>query len=75
MTTRTKAQPGEDEAPATDTAEQQAEVQAPLCGKPHHLPLLAHVTCQLPAPDPDRAPGTPEHQHRHQDGDTLYVWE
>ena len=81
MTSRTKAQAGEDEAPATEQAageaqpEQQPEADAPLCGKPHHLPMLAgHVTCQRPAEDPDREPGTPEHEHRHEDGDAIYTW-
>jgi hypothetical protein len=48
--------------------------EGPLCGKPHHLPALAHITCQLDAPDPDLPPGAPEHEHRHQDGDAIYVW-
>jgi hypothetical protein len=51
-----------------------AEVEAPTCGKIHPLPLLAHIACQLPPADPDEEPGTPEHEHRHQAGDAIYVW-
>jgi hypothetical protein len=76
MTTKPKAA---DEAPVKETAEPAVEQpkasEAPPCGKPHHLPMLAgHVACQLDALDPDREPGSPEHEHRHEDGDTLYVW-
>ncbi|MEH0445438.1 hypothetical protein QA811_17700 [Streptomyces sp. B21-102] len=46
----------------------------PECGAPHYLPALAHIRCQRDEQDPDRAPGTPDHQHRHQIGDTLYQW-
>ncbi|MFF1547143.1 hypothetical protein [Streptomyces sp. NPDC058291] len=51
-----------------------AESPVPKCGAPHFLPALAHVRCQRDAQDPDRAPGASDHQHRHQDGDTLYQW-
>ena len=71
MTTKAKAK---DEG---ETAEEPAKAEeTPLCGKPHFLPTLAHLnlTCTEPAPDPDRPPGTPDHQHRHQDGDAIYTW-
>lgn len=60
----------------SETAEQPAKVEeTPRCGAPHYLPALADVVaCSEPAQDPDRAPGTPDHQHRHQDGDLIYVW-
>ncbi|MFE9432863.1 hypothetical protein [Streptomyces sp. NPDC006640] len=49
--------------------------EGPRCGAPHFLPALAgHIHCTEPAQDPDRAPGTPDHQHRHQDGDAIYLW-
>lgn len=70
MTTKPKARA--DEAGADEPAK--AEEEVPLCGAPHFLPMLAHLTCTEPAPDPDRPPGTPEHEHRHQDGDALYTW-
>lgn len=74
MTTRSKTK-ADDEAPEAVSETQAADPEAvPLCGKPHYLPALAHITCTGPAPDPDLPPGTPEHEHRHQDGDTLYVW-
>lgn len=70
MTTKDRAK-GE-----VETAEAPVKVEeAPRCGAPHYLPALAdHVSCSEPAQDPDRAPGTPDHQHRHQDGDLIYVW-
>jgi len=73
MTTKAKAKSDEDSAEAADE-QARAEDKAPLCGTPHFLPMLAHLTCTEPAPDPDRPPGTPEHEHRHQDGDAIYVW-
>jgi hypothetical protein len=72
MTTKAKAQASEQAAEPAPVEETKSA--APTCGAPHHLPLLAHVTCQLPAQDPDREPGSPDHQHRHEDGDTIYVW-
>ena len=58
-----------------DTADEPVKVdERRLCGAPHYLPVLAHVTCLLPAQDPDCAPGAPDHEHRHEDGDTIYVW-
>ncbi|MEU1497003.1 hypothetical protein [Streptomyces sp. NPDC005732] len=75
MSTRAKAKP-DDETPETPS-EQPAEAEQQeqqLCGKPHFLPALTHVTCTQPAPDPDLPPGTPDHQHQHQDGDALYIW-
>ena len=72
MTTKAKAQAEEPAAEPASTDE--ATTEAPRCGVPHHLPLLAHITCQLDAPDPDREPGTPDHQHKHVDGDAIYVW-
>jgi hypothetical protein len=76
VTTKPKAKTDEDtaEEPAS-TEEAQVEVETPRCGAPHSLPILAPtITCTLPAQDPDRAPGTPDHEHRHEDGDTIYVW-
>lgn len=73
MTTKPKAKDDEGTAEATTRQATPAEA-TPLCGIPHALPQLSHVTCQQPAPDPDRAPGTPDHQHRWQDGDLIYVW-
>lgn len=70
MTTKPKAKA--DDAGADEPAKVTEE--APRCGAPHFLPMLAHVTCTRPAPDPDLPPGTPEHEHRHQDGDALYTW-
>jgi hypothetical protein len=73
VTTKAKAKP--DEQAAEPAAVEETKAEAPRCGTPHHLPLLAgRVTCQLPAQDPDRAPGSPDHEHRHEDGDTIYVW-
>jgi hypothetical protein len=70
MTTKAKAKGDAEgaEAPA------KVEEEAPLCGAPHFLPALAHLSCTEPAPDPDLPPGTPEHEHRHQDGDAIYTW-
>lgn len=73
MTTKPKAKADEDRAEVAEKPAE-AEEQAALCGAPHFLPMLAHVTCQLPAADPDLPPGTPEHEHRHEDGDAIYVW-
>jgi len=68
MTTKDRAKGEAVEAPAKVE-------ETPRCGAPHFLPALAgHVACTEPAPDPDRPPGTPDHQHRHQDGDALYQW-
>lgn len=72
MTTKPKADV--DEAAAEPASITETKAETPRCGTPHYLPLLAHVTCQLDAQDPDREPGSPEHQHRHADGDTVYVW-
>lgn len=72
MTTKTKATAGDEGVTAEEPAK--AEEKAPLCGAPHFLPMLAHVTCTEPAADPDLPPGTPEHEHRHQDGDAIYLW-
>ena len=83
MTTKPKAQATEDEQPVEDAVGRPADEaaapepkaeQAPACGAPHQLPALAHVTCQLPAEDPDREPGMPGHEHRHEDGDAVYMW-
>lgn len=65
-----------DEATTDSEAAEPAKVdaEAPLCGTPHFLPALAHLTCTEPAADPDRVPGAPDHQHRHQDGDAIYTW-
>jgi hypothetical protein len=72
MTTKAKAQASEQAAEPATVEETKTETR---CGAPHHLPVLAgHVTCQLPAQDPDREPGSPDHEHRHEDGDTIYVW-
>lgn len=72
MTTKPKAKA--DEAGADEPAKVEADAEAPKCGVPHFLPTLAHLTCTEPAPDPDLPPGTPEHEHRHQDGDAIYTW-
>ncbi|MFJ9628083.1 hypothetical protein ACIRU8_10365 [Streptomyces sp. NPDC101175] len=75
MTARTKTK-ADGEAPEAAEETQPAEAEPPaLCGKPHYLPVLAHLTCTEPAADPDLPPGTPEHEHRHQDGDALYTWQ
>jgi hypothetical protein len=71
MTTKPKAKVDDETPDETQPAEAE---QAPPCGRPHHLPVLAHITCTEPAPDPDRPPGTPDHEHRYQDGDALYLW-
>ena len=69
MTTKGKA------TTDSETAGEPAKAEAkPLCGAPHFLPALANVTCTEPAQDPDRVPGAPDHQHRHQDGDAIYTW-
>lgn len=60
----------------SETAVEPVKVEeTPRCGAPHFLPTLAdRVVCTEPAQDPDRPPGTLDHQHRHQDGDAIYVW-
>ncbi|WP_369167790.1 hypothetical protein AB5J49_07955 [Streptomyces sp. R28] len=73
MTTKAKSKADEEQAEATEEPTK-VEEEAPLCGAPHYLPMLAHVTCTEPAADPDLPPGTPEHEHRHEDGDAVYVW-
>jgi hypothetical protein len=70
MTTKPKAKT--DGEGADEPAK--VEEEAPRCGAPHFLPALAHLACAEPAPDPDLPPGTPEHEHRHQDGDAIYTW-
>jgi hypothetical protein len=74
VTARSKAKDDGEAPEATSEAQQAGAEEAPKCGVPHFLPTLAHLTCTEPAPDPDRPPGTPDHQHRYQDGDALYVW-
>ncbi|MFJ8027442.1 hypothetical protein [Streptomyces sp. NPDC096311] len=73
MTTKAKAK-ADDETPQDISEAQPTEVTQSLCGKPHFLPALTHVTCTQPEPDPDLPPGTPDHQHQHLDGDALYIW-
>ena len=73
MTTKAKGKADEDTTEATDEQPKAVEERAP-CGAPHFLPALAHLACTEPAPDPDLPPGTPDHQHRHQDGDAIYTW-
>lgn len=72
----TNAKPKADASAATaePTAAEETKAEAHECGTPHFLPALAHIRCQRDEQDPDREPGTPDHQHRHQDGDTLYQW-
>ena len=72
----TTAKPKADgvEATAEPTTAEELKAAVPECGTPHFLPALAHIRCQRDAQDPDREPGSPDHQHRHQDGDTLYQW-
>jgi hypothetical protein len=73
--TTAKAKATADEEPTEAAQEAESVKETPFCGKPHHLPALAqHITCTEPAPDPDLPPGAPEHEHRHQDGDAIYVW-
>jgi hypothetical protein len=75
VTTKAKARDDEQQAEQTEREGQTAaEAQETVCGRPHFLPALAHVTCTGPAPDPDLPPGAPEHEHRHQDGEALYLW-
>lgn len=73
MTMKDKAK-ADDEPAAEPVGESVATRNEAQCGEPHYLPVLAHVACTEPAPDPDRPPGTPDHQHRYQDGDAIYVW-
>ncbi|MEU9436588.1 hypothetical protein [Streptomyces sp. NPDC048252] len=72
----TTAKPRADavEATAEPVAVEEVREEVPECGVPHYLPALTHIRCQRDQQDPDRAPGTPDHQHRHQDGDALYQW-
>jgi hypothetical protein len=70
---RAKAK-ADDESTEVTSEPQPTEVKQQLCGKPHFLPALTHVTCTQLAPDPDLPPGTPDHQHQHLDGDALYIW-
>ncbi|MFJ4932323.1 hypothetical protein ACIP8U_00430 [Streptomyces pseudovenezuelae] len=72
----TTAKPKADAAEATvePASDEEPKAEVPRCGAPHFLPALAHITCQRDAPDPDLPPGSPEHEHRHQDGDAIYVW-
>ncbi|MFF4536555.1 hypothetical protein [Streptomyces aureus] len=71
MTTKAKGKGDEGETAAAPTEVE----EAPRCGAPHFLPALAgQVACSEPAQDPDRPPGSPDHQHRHQDGELIYVW-
>jgi hypothetical protein len=80
MTTKPKPEPktedqaeGELAAQPEPKADGQAVIEGPRCGAPHFLPALAgHVTCQLGAQELE--PGEAGHEHRHQDGDALYVW-
>ncbi|MFB7288989.1 hypothetical protein [Actinacidiphila glaucinigra] len=76
MTTR-KTKPEPDSPDADGTTAEPAALEAepqPLCREPHYLPVLAPtVTCQLPA-QVDLVIGDAGHEHRHQDGDALYVW-
>lgn len=72
----TTAKPKADAVAATaePVAVEEVKEEAPECGVPHYLPALAHIRCQRDQQDPDREPGAPDHQHRHQDGDALYQW-
>jgi quercetin dioxygenase-like cupin family protein len=74
MTTKPKPEAKADEQ--TVQPEPKADertVVGPRCGAPHFLPVLAgRVTCQLGAQELE--PGEAGHEHRHQDGDELYVW-
>ncbi|MFD7609704.1 hypothetical protein [Streptomyces sp. NPDC059828] len=72
MSSRTKAQTVDDQGSAEEQAERPVEDEATRCGAPHQLPLLAHVTCQLDAEELE--PGAAGHEHRHEDGDTVYTW-
>jgi hypothetical protein len=71
VTTKSRAKQGDE--PDIQTVEEPAAEPLPLCGKPHHLPQLAlTITCAKPAEELE--PGEPEHEHRHEDGDAVYVW-
>lgn len=74
MTTKSKAKDGEGQDESQAIEEPASVEEVPACGAPHFLPMLAHLTCTEPAPDPDLPPGSPGHEHRHQDGDALYTW-
>lgn len=82
MTTRGKAkdQDVETESGSTgaqDTAAPAAETEwAPdLCGAPHTLPLLSHVTCQRTAGHADEQPQAPDQvKHLARVAGALYVW-
>ncbi|NUR27565.1 MAG: hypothetical protein HOV83_17280 [Catenulispora sp.] len=74
MTMKPKPQVEEQQADPAAVAGEQAE--APVCGEPHHLALLAGVTCQRPAGHGAQEGadlGERRHEARH-DG-TLYAWE
>ncbi|MFE4697276.1 hypothetical protein ACFRIC_09300 [Streptomyces sp. NPDC056738] len=73
MTTRSKAK-DEAEVEAPEPAPKVEAAPAPVCGAPHFLPALPHVTCTEPPDDPDLPPGRLGHEHRHLDGDALYSW-
>lgn len=75
MTVKSKTKGDEHETAGETTEETVSAEETRLCGAPHFLPMLAHLTCTELAPDPDRPPGTPEHQHWHQDGDAIYTWD
>lgn len=74
MTMKPRAQLDEQPTVAPAPAEEQAE--APLCGEPHHLAVLAHITCRRPAGHGSQE-GADQGERRHEarsDG-TLYAWE
>jgi hypothetical protein len=78
MTAKPKAsEPDDAKAEATAAPEPKSE-QAPACGVPHVLPVLAgHVTCQLAAGHKDAELTKPEDLtdvHEARDGDAHYTW-
>ncbi|MEU9405046.1 hypothetical protein AB0E08_04960 [Streptomyces sp. NPDC048281] len=79
MTSRTKAKADDDSGSTTTEAaapsEAEAEAAPALCAAVHHLPLLAHVTCQRPAGHTDDQPQGPDQdKHRAEIDGALYVW-
>lgn len=75
MTVKSKTKDDEHETESETTEETASTEETRVCDAPHFLPMLTHLACTEPAPDPDRPPGAPGHQHRHQDGDAIYTWD
>lgn len=75
MTVKSKAKDDAHEGESQAIGEPASAEETSVCGAPHFLPVLAHLTCTEPAPDADLPPGSPGHEHRHQDGDAIYTWQ